>query len=570
MSMFCLSKQAVHKLIHWTLMLCGLCLHGEPSPALAIDPAIRDIEYAVVGTTALKLDLYLADNDPARAKPWMVWVHGGAWRSGSKSDVPIAAMQSMGFAIASVDYRLSPVAPFPAQIHDIKAAIRFLRANHQRYRLDPDRAVIAGASAGGHLAALVGVSDGVKELDGDIGDHLTVSSRAQAIVSFYGAANLQTILSQSTPFGLNMRVPALELLLGGQPEAKPELARLASPVEHVDRLDPPLWLYHGDQDPQMPINQAHELHGAYKRVQRPVQFEVIHNAKHGGREFFEESRLRKLSDDLLRELNVHPAHGPAKETSQSPKSAPSLRAVGQQSDAGLRALTYQLTVEQFNELPSINRFRETPSDQFLIDWQDLRTGHPYLGTASAKPHTGAHLYFKHQARQFDPTRPEQYPPIYAVADGIVTRVDEAFLLRPVYFPNIDQTRANLRYGLDITFAKAGDHPVSFHYSIEPMVHPGEIDFYKPFLKVAVGQRVRKGDVIATMYLPPDPRDADNAHIHFNLMCNRNFQSPSIFQANVEQAFAATWDATRLRGDWPIPPCMGWKLGEVENPFAGGR
>jgi Prolyl oligopeptidase family len=100
-----------------------------------------------------------------------------------------------------------------------------------------------------------------------------------------------------------VRVPALELFLGGQPDAKPELARLASPVAHVDRNDPPLWLYHGDQDPQMPINQAHELHGAYKRAGLPVSFEVLHDAKHGGPEFFHEERLRKLSEELLRVKN---------------------------------------------------------------------------------------------------------------------------------------------------------------------------------------------------------------------------------------------------------------------------
>jgi acetyl esterase/lipase len=207
-----------------------------------------------------------------------------------------------GFAIASVDYRLSPEAPFPAQIHDIKAAIRFLRANCDRYHLDSNRFIIAGASAGGHLAALAGVSDGVAELEGALGQHLQTSSKVQAIVSFYGASNLQTILAQSTPFGLNMRVPALELFLGGQPDTKPDLARLASPVAHVDRSDPPLWLFHGDQDPQMPINQAHELHGAYKRAGLPASFEVLHEAKHGGAEFFQGERLRKLSDELLRAL----------------------------------------------------------------------------------------------------------------------------------------------------------------------------------------------------------------------------------------------------------------------------
>lgn len=270
------------------------------------EPTVRDVEYAVVDSKSLKLDLYvLAEKNaqPGNLRPVIVWIHGGAWRSGSKSDVPITSMLSNGFAIASVDYRLSPEAPFPAQIHDIKAAIRFLRANSGRYQLDEKRFILAGSSAGGHLAALAGVSNGIAELEGTLGQHLQVSSRVQAIVSFFGASNLQTILSQSTPFGINMRVPALELFLGGQPDTKPELARLASPVEHVDANDPPLWLYHGDQDPQMPINQAHELHGTYKRASLPVSFEVLHNSKHGGSEFFQEGRLKKLGDEVLHAIS---------------------------------------------------------------------------------------------------------------------------------------------------------------------------------------------------------------------------------------------------------------------------
>lgn len=235
-------------------------------------------------------------------------------------------------------------------------------------------------------------------------------------------------------------------------------------------------------------------------------------------------------------------------------------------DEPVRAKVHKLTREQFASLPDIRTFREQPSEQFLIEWKFLRTGHPYMGTGTLKPHTGAHLNFTLPDRQLDPKQPGSYPQIYAVANGIVTRVDEAFRLRPVYFESLGTTRANLRYGVDITFARNGEQPVSFHYSIEPMVDPGDENFYRPFLKVQVGQPVRKGDVIGTMYLPPDPRDAENSHIHFNLNCGRNFQSPSIFSQSVERQFAATWESSRLREDWPIPACMGYKLGSTEDPF----
>ena len=205
--------------------------------------------------------------------------------------MPLGKLVEDGYAVASVDYRLSTQAQFPAQIHDLKAAIRFLRAHGRQWSVPSKKIAIAGDSAGAHLAALVGVSNGHLELEGDVGGDRTESSDVQGIISFYGAANLATILNQSTPHGLKVRVPALDLLLGGQPGDLPTLARLASPVFHVDRHDPPLLLLHGDQDPQMPINQSHELYGAYKKANAPVQFEVVHGAVHGGAAFYDAERL---------------------------------------------------------------------------------------------------------------------------------------------------------------------------------------------------------------------------------------------------------------------------------------
>jgi acetyl esterase/lipase len=150
------------------------------------------------------------------------------------------------------------------------------------------------------LAALVGVSNASSELEGQVGSDPAESSAVQGIISFYGAANLTTILKQSTPHGLSVRVPALDLLLGGQPEDLPSVTRLASPVFHVDKHDPPLLLLHGDQDPQMPINQAHELYGAYKEVHAQVQFEVLHGAGHGGSVFYDPERIRIFKRFLSR------------------------------------------------------------------------------------------------------------------------------------------------------------------------------------------------------------------------------------------------------------------------------
>ncbi len=264
---------------------------------VAAEPTHRDLEYARVGEHRLLLDLYLLPQS-SKPVPLVIWIHGGAWRAGSKDSVPIERWLQLGFAIASVEYRLSPVAKFPAQIHDIKAAIRWLRGNAKTYLFDSDQFIVAGSSAGGHLAALVGVSNGMEALEGDWGDFKSTSSDVQAIVSFFGASNLESILSQSTPHGLSVRVPALELLLGGQPDQKPDLAKLASPVTHVDATDPPLWLIHGDADPQMPIEQSHELHQRYTDLRLQVDFEIVKGGKHGGDGFFSDGQLDRVAKEI--------------------------------------------------------------------------------------------------------------------------------------------------------------------------------------------------------------------------------------------------------------------------------
>ena len=258
-----------------------------------------DIEYARAGDLSLKLDLH---RPQAENPPLIVYVHGGAWRAGSKSDVAIYDLVDQGFAIASVDYRLSTQAQFPAQAHDIKAAIRYLRANASQLHINTSKIAIVGSSAGGHLAALVGVTNGQKELEGKVGEHLDQSSEIACIISLYGASNLQSILGQSTKDGLEVRVPALRLLLGDLPNQQPDLAKLASPVAHLDKADPPLLLIHGDADPQMPAQQSEEFAKAYKAAGLTVTHIVLPGSMHGGSEFYDEERTRIMAEFLRKHL----------------------------------------------------------------------------------------------------------------------------------------------------------------------------------------------------------------------------------------------------------------------------
>ena len=153
-----------------------------PAPPMSAAPfkKITNLQYAKVDNHALALDLYLPATQNA---PLIVWVHGGAWRAGSKDFMPLTALVESGYAVASIDYRLSTVAKFPALIHDCKGAIRWLRAHAGEYSYNADRICIAGNSAGGHLAALIGTSNGVAALEGTVSGNAEQSSDVQAIAS---------------------------------------------------------------------------------------------------------------------------------------------------------------------------------------------------------------------------------------------------------------------------------------------------------------------------------------------------------------------------------------------------
>ncbi len=265
-----------------------------------MEKTAADVEYAEVDGKALAFDLYMPEG--VDNPPLIVQIHGGAWRFGTKDGgVPFEFVEA-GYAVASVEFRQASEAPFPAQIHDIKAAVRYLRGHAQTYGFNAEKIAITGASSGAHLALLVGVSNGHPALEGNVGHHNNDSSDVQAILSYFAATDLTTILDQSTPFGLNLRTTALDFLLGGQPADVPELAKLASPVYHVDANDPPLILFHGDRDPQMPINQSLQMLGAYQDAGLDVKFVPVHGAVHGGPQFFDEKHLPMALEFLGRTM----------------------------------------------------------------------------------------------------------------------------------------------------------------------------------------------------------------------------------------------------------------------------
>jgi murein DD-endopeptidase MepM/ murein hydrolase activator NlpD len=221
-----------------------------------------------------------------------------------------------------------------------------------------------------------------------------------------------------------------------------------------------------------------------------------------------------------------------------------------------------------NTLPLISTFLSEPSNQFIVDLSNVRRGHPYRGRDAEKPHTGGHLYFNLDKVPDSPNDPATFPAIYAVADGVITRIDYSFRLREMFEPALNQRVANQRYGLGLTFARSGTTAITFHYSIEPFIDPKDPTFYEPFILVKPGQRVKKGEIIARMYIPPMKSIAEKTHIHFNLIREGGggFISPSIFSKDVVREFHRRWNLFPNDPDSPIPPCMGYKLQAEENPF----
>lgn len=242
--------------------------------------AWRDLVYVEGGHERHKLDLFVPEN-ASGPLPLIIWVHGGGWQNGSKEGCPPlrAGYTTKGYAVASINYRLSGHAPFPAQIEDCKAAIRWLRAHAQEYGLDPKRFGAWGSSAGGHLVALLGTSGDVKEFD--VGANLNQSSRVQAVCDYYGPTDF-TVFVTTPGYERHADEESPEAkLLGGAVLKNRDNATRVNPITYVSRDDPPFLIVHGDQDRTVPLNQSELLFTAMKKAGTTVHFHTIHGAGHG-------------------------------------------------------------------------------------------------------------------------------------------------------------------------------------------------------------------------------------------------------------------------------------------------
>lgn len=247
--------------------------------------AHRDLAYVEGGHERQKLDLYL----PSGAQgplPLIIWVHGGGWQAGSKDGCPPLrqGFVSRGYAVASVGYRLSGDAVFPAQIEDCKAAVRWLRAHAKEYGLDPDRFGVWGSSAGGHLVALLGTSGGDRRFD--VGPCLGVSSRVQAVCDYFGPTDL-TQMDAHAVAGARLKHDDAKspeaCLIGGPVQENKDKAARASPITYVTGTNamPPFLIVHGDADPVVPHHQSELLFDALAKAGGNVHLRTVKGAGHG-------------------------------------------------------------------------------------------------------------------------------------------------------------------------------------------------------------------------------------------------------------------------------------------------
>lgn len=259
--------------------------------------AHRDLAYVNDGHQRHRLDLFLPKD--GRNLPLIVHIHGGAFRMGDKSaEVPFEYL-ARGYAIASINYRLSQHAVFPAQIEDCKASVRWLRAHAAEYQLDPNRFAAWGSSAGGHLAAMLGTTGESREFD--VGANLDQSSRVQAVVDYYGPTDFLQ-MDRHRPAGGMIHDAAdspESQLIGGPIQANPDKSRRADPAAYVTSKAPPFLICHGDSDPLVPHHQSEWLAEALKRNGVPHTFHTVKGGGHGG---FRDPKVPELTMEFLDRL----------------------------------------------------------------------------------------------------------------------------------------------------------------------------------------------------------------------------------------------------------------------------
>jgi len=244
-----------------------------------------DQSYAANDNPKQKVDLYLPKRrNSDKPLPVIAFIHGGGWVNGDRIGYAAAAIQTArtgNYAAVAVGYRLTKEAQWPAQIHDCKAAIRWIRGHAKEFNLDPDHIAVWGSSAGGHLSSLLGTSGDVKELEGSLGSFTGLSSRVACVVNLCGPEDFTKALMFDKEGKPIMKDDAVMGLLGGDYEEKHAEAVAASPLTYVSKDDPPFITFHGTADKRVAFANAEAIHAALEKVGVPSLLVPITNGGHG-------------------------------------------------------------------------------------------------------------------------------------------------------------------------------------------------------------------------------------------------------------------------------------------------
>ncbi|MEM7364052.1 MAG: alpha/beta hydrolase [Pseudomonadota bacterium] len=252
---------------------------------------------------ALRLELYRSGGD--RPTPLLVYLFGGGWMGGDRRQVqhsPLLGYVDHGYAVASLDYRHSQVATYPAQILDVKSGIGWLRRNATDLGIDASRVGVFGPSAGGHLAALVGTTSGTEYL---VPDGYSVDDcRVQAVVDLFGPTDFLQMDAHSISEQIihDASDSPESRLIGGAIQHYPDIVAAANPITYVDGSEPPFLVVHGDQDPLVPLHQSQLLVDALARVNARHRFIVVEGGGHGSGSLFNSN---EMAADILDFLNRH-------------------------------------------------------------------------------------------------------------------------------------------------------------------------------------------------------------------------------------------------------------------------
>ena len=268
-------------------------------PKLTID---QDLAYSKLGSRELKLDIARpAEGDGPF--PAVLVIHGGAWRQGNKADVRPILPQFVehGYVAVSPEYRFCPQDAFPAQIHDVKAAVRWLKVNAKKYRIDPERIGAMGFSAGGHLSLMLGLTSPNDGLEGDVSAGAP-DSRVKAVVNYFGPTDLA---AKDIP---DICKPWVKDFLGGSPQDRPDAAAKASPLTFVSQDDAPVLTFQGTKDSLVPYNQAIKLADAMSSAGVPGRVELILGADHGWAGAEMARTVNETFGFLDRYLKAEPSH----------------------------------------------------------------------------------------------------------------------------------------------------------------------------------------------------------------------------------------------------------------------